>query len=110
MVRYSFSGLNTKERDKCQSILLANLHGAAGLDGKCIVSLTCSNCMQIDLHSLESYCLPTFFSPKFYINIYCDLGVRGGGGRERGCSESVVSKMTAAHFTKEIALCMIRVT
>ena len=41
-------------------ILFANLHGATGLAGKCIVSLIYSNC---------TYCLPTSYFPKFYINI-----------------------------------------
>ena len=58
------------KRDKCKPILLANLHGAAGLAGKCIVSLTRSNFMQMDSpHSLESYCLPNSQFPKFYINM-----------------------------------------
>ena len=68
MVRYLCSGLNAKEIN-CKPILVATLHGAAGLVGKCIVSLTRSNFMQIDPHLLESYCLPTSHFPKFYVNV-----------------------------------------
>ena len=56
--------------------------------------------MQIDLHSLESYCLPSSYSSQIlykYINVNLGGGGGGGGGGgegvggERGCSESLVS-------------------
>ena len=47
----------------------ANLYGAAGLAGKITVSLTCSNCMQIDPLSLKTDYDRTNYFPKVYMNI-----------------------------------------